>query len=42
MIAAAASKFDQGGNLTDDTAKKLIGQLLANLCTLAGRQGGAK
>lgn len=39
MISAAASKFDQSGNLTDDTAKKLIGQLLANLCELAKRYG---
>src|SRR6185369_9093323 len=39
MIASAASKFDPGGNLTDDTAKKLIGQLLANLCELAKRYG---
>ncbi len=42
MISAAASKFDQGGNLTDDTARKLIGQLLANLCDLARRHAGAK
>ena len=27
------------GNLTDDMAKKLIGQLLANLCELAKRHG---
>ena len=39
MISAAASKFDPAGNLTDDTAKKLIGQLLANLCDLARRHG---
>jgi chromate reductase len=39
MISAAASKFDQSGNLTDDTAKKLIGQLLTNLCELAKRYG---
>ena len=37
MISAAASKFDQAGNLTDETAKKLIGQLLTNLCELAKR-----
>jgi chromate reductase len=41
MISAAATKFDQSGNLTDDTAKKLIGQLLTNLCELA-RKHGAK
>src|SRR5205814_2020274 len=39
MIAAAASKFDPAGNLTDDMAKKLIGQLLVNLCDLAKRYG---
>ena len=39
MISAAATKFDQSGNLTDETAKKLIGQLLANLCELAKRYG---
>ena len=39
MISAAATKFDQSGNLTDDTAKKLIGQLLTNLCELAKRYG---
>jgi chromate reductase, NAD(P)H dehydrogenase (quinone) len=39
MISAAASKFDASGNLTDETAKKLIGQLLTNLCDLAKRYG---
>lgn len=39
MIAAAATKFDPSGTLTDDTAKKLIGQLLTNLCDLAKRYG---
>jgi chromate reductase, NAD(P)H dehydrogenase (quinone) len=39
MIGGAASKFDANGNLTDDTAKKLIGQLLTNLCDLAKRYG---
>ena len=39
MIAGAASKFDANGNLTDDMAKKLIGQLLTNLCELAKRYG---
>jgi chromate reductase len=39
MIAGAAAKFDANGNLTDDMAKKLIGQLLANLCDLARRYG---
>jgi chromate reductase len=39
MISAAASKLDAAGNLTDETAKKLISQLLLNLCELARRQG---
>jgi chromate reductase len=39
MIGGAASKFDQAGNLTDDMAKKLIGQLLTNLSDLAKRNG---
>ena len=39
MISGAASKFDAGGNLTDETAKKLVGQLLTNLCDLAKRYG---
>src|SRR4029077_9027979 len=39
MIAAAAAKFDPAGNLTDDMARKLIGQLLVNLCDLAKRYG---
>jgi chromate reductase len=39
MVSAAASKFDPAGNLTDDTARTLIGQLLANLCDLARRHG---
>ena len=37
MISNAASKFDDKGNLTDETSKKLIGQLLANLIALAQR-----
>jgi chromate reductase len=40
MIAAAASKFDPAGTLTDETAKKLISQLLVNLCDLVRRYGG--
>lgn len=39
MISGAANKFDKDGNLTDDVAKKLIGQLLTNLCDLARRYG---
>ena len=34
MIANAAAKFDKDGNLTDETAKKLIRQLLAALVAL--------
>src|SRR5512140_3216109 len=37
MIGAAASKFDAAGNLTDETSKKLIGQLLGSLADLAKR-----
>jgi len=40
MISAAGSKFDEAGNLTDATAKELIGKLLASLCELARRHGG--
>jgi 3-isopropylmalate/(R)-2-methylmalate dehydratase small subunit len=35
--AADIDGFDPAGNLTDDMAKKLIGQLLSNLCDLAKR-----
>jgi hypothetical protein len=31
MIGNAASEFDADGNLTNDTTKKLIRQLLVNL-----------
>jgi chromate reductase len=31
MIGMAGAKFDAAGNLTDETSKKLIGQLLASL-----------
>lgn len=34
MIPAAQDKFDEGGNLTDETSKRLIKQLLQNLVTL--------
>jgi len=34
MIANAHKHFDQGGNLTDETAKKLITQLLEELVAL--------
>lgn len=39
MISAAATKFDQSGNLTDATAKELIGKLLTSLCDLTRRHG---
>jgi chromate reductase, NAD(P)H dehydrogenase (quinone) len=39
MISAAATKFDQNGNLTDAVAKELIGKLLTSLCDLARRSG---
>lgn len=35
MIAQAQQKFDAQGNLTDETSKKLIGQLLTGLMHLA-------
>ena len=34
-IPSAAQRFDAQGNLTDETSKKLIGQLLENLVTKA-------
>jgi chromate reductase len=37
MIASAATKFDANGNLTDETAKQLIGKLLVALCDLTRR-----
>ncbi|MFH0863140.1 MAG: NAD(P)H-dependent oxidoreductase [Candidatus Altiarchaeota archaeon] len=37
MISFAKDKFDQGGNLTDEAAKKLIAQLLENLAAVAKR-----
>lgn len=35
LISAAHQKFDANGNLTDETVKKLISQLLKNLVTWA-------
>ena len=35
MIGGASGKFDKDGKLTDETSKKLIGQLLASLAELA-------
>lgn len=40
MIGGAAAKFDAAGNLNDDMAKKLIGQLLQSLAALAGKAKG--
>jgi chromate reductase, NAD(P)H dehydrogenase (quinone) len=37
MIANAAKKFDDQGNLTDETSRKLIGQLLEQLVALTKR-----
>jgi hypothetical protein len=37
MISAAATKFDQSGNLADATARELIGKLLTSLRDLATR-----
>ena len=39
MIAKAHEKFDLNGNLTDETAKKLIQQLLQNLVDWTRRLG---
>jgi chromate reductase len=40
MIGLASSKFDADGNLGDETAKKLIGQLLESLLELVRRTKG--
>jgi chromate reductase, NAD(P)H dehydrogenase (quinone) len=37
MIGNAAERFDAEGNLTDETTKKLIRQLLQNLVQWTGR-----
>ena len=37
MIGNAADRFDAEGNLTDETTKKLIRQLLQNLVQWTGR-----
>jgi chromate reductase len=39
MIGNAAERFDEQGELTDETAKKLIRKLLEELVALARRQG---
>jgi chromate reductase len=40
MIANAAQRFDEQGNLTDDKARELIGQLLASLVAWTRRLRG--
>jgi chromate reductase, NAD(P)H dehydrogenase (quinone) len=40
MIAQAHNKFDASGRLTDETARKLIAELLANLATWTRRLKG--
>ncbi|MGH8307668.1 MAG: NADPH-dependent FMN reductase [Gammaproteobacteria bacterium] len=42
MIAMAQNKFDAGGRLTDETARKLIAELLANLAAWTRRLGMSK
>jgi len=37
FVGSAASKFDAAGNLTDETAKGLIKQLMAELVTWSNR-----
>ena len=41
MIGAASQRFDDGGNLTDETSKELIRQLLANLADWTRRLRGS-
>ena len=41
MIANASERFDAAGNLTDETSKQLIRQLLANLADWSRRISGA-
>ena len=41
LIRECAGKFDAQGNLTDETAKKLIQTLLANLVALAKKMKAA-
>jgi chromate reductase, NAD(P)H dehydrogenase (quinone) len=41
MIGNAAERFDRDGNLKDETTKKLISQLLANLVEWSRRIGAA-
>ena len=39
LIGQAQSKFDTDGNLTDEVARNLIGDLMANLAAWARRIG---
>jgi hypothetical protein len=39
MISNAAKRFDEQGNLTDETSRKLIGQLLEELVNWTKRLG---
>jgi chromate reductase len=40
MIATAHKRFDESGALTDETSRKLVGQLLAALVALTRRLRG--
>lgn len=40
MISNAATRFDENGNLTDETARKLIRQLIEELIQLTKKFGG--
>ena len=42
MISNATRRFDQNGNLTDDTVKKLIRQLLVNLVDSTRKMKGSE
>lgn len=37
LVSQVHTKFDEQGNFTDETGRKLIGQLLENLVVLVGR-----
>ena len=41
MIAQAHTKFDSAGRLTEETARKLIAELLLNLAAWARRLGAS-
>ena len=42
MIGNAAQRFDADGNLTDETSRALIAQLLQNLVTWTRRLAGSR